>query len=115
MKNRHYSIRLKKINSLLREVIASIIIKYVSDPKVDKLVTITYVKVTADLRGAKVFVALGNTKALNETIQGLNRAKEFIAVQAAKEIVLKYFPRLHFCIDKSLESEIKINNLLDSL
>ena len=50
--------RTDRLNSLLKEVIAEVVMRDVRNPKVNTLVTIKKVEITKDLHHAKVYISL---------------------------------------------------------
>lgn len=108
--------RVDRLNSLLKEVISDIIRKRVKNPGVSELITVTQVKITKDLRHAKVYISvIGDEKAKKETMEALDKGKGFIAVQASKEVVMRYFPSLTFYLDDSVDKHMRIENLLSEI
>ncbi|MEN9343596.1 MAG: ribosome-binding factor [Chlamydiota bacterium] len=108
--------RIPRINSLLKEVISEVILREVRNPLVHSLITVTQVEVSGDLHHAKVHISvIGTDKEKKETIQALQSAAGFIAVHAAKKVVLRYFPALTFKLDTSVEKQIRIDSLLDKI
>lgn len=108
--------RTDRLNSLLKEVISDIIRKEVRNPHVNELVTITRVDITKDLHFAKVYASvIGTQEQKNETIAALQSAAGFIAVQASKQVVMRYFPALHFKLDDSVEKHMRIEELLSKI
>lgn len=108
--------RIPRINSLLKEVIAEVILKEVRNPLVHTLFTVTQVDVSGDLQHAKVYISvIGNDKEKNDTLQALQSAAGFIGVHASKKVVLRYFPTLTFKLDTSVEKQIKIDLLLHKI
>ena len=58
--------RTDRLNSLLREVIAEVVMREVRNPKVNALVTIKKVEITKDLHHAKVYISMiGSAKEKN--------------------------------------------------
>ena len=106
--------RVERVNSLLKEVISSVIRKEVKNPHIPELVTVTKVEVTKDLHYAKVFVSLieGDKE---KAIAALQTAAGFIAVKASKEVVLRYFPELKFVIDDSVEKQMRIESVINEI
>ena len=105
--------RLERINSLLREVIFEVIQKEVKNPHVNTFVTVTRVDTSADLHHAKVYVSLIATDQEKEKVlAALQTAAGFIAVNAAKQVQLRYFPSLTFKLDTALEEHLRIQELL---
>ena len=108
--------RTDRLNSLLKEVIAEVVMREVRNPKINTLVTIKKVEITKDLRQAKVYISLlGSESEKNQTLKALRSAAGYISVQAAKKVVLRYFPTLTFYLDDTLDEEIRIHNLLEKI
>ena len=108
--------RTDRLNSLLKEVISDVIRKDVRNPLVNELVTVVRVDITKDLHHAKVFISvIGTDVQKAQTIDALQSAAGFIAVQASRQVVMRYFPALTFKLDDSVEKHIKIEELLNSI
>ncbi|MCP5469889.1 MAG: 30S ribosome-binding factor RbfA [Chlamydiales bacterium] len=108
--------RIKRVNSLLKEVISDTIRNEVKNPHIPVLLTITEVQVTDDLHHAKVMVSLfGNNEAKKAAIAALQSAAGFIAVKASKQVRLRFFPELKFVLDTSVEKQIRIQNVIDEI
>ncbi len=108
--------RVDRLNSLLREVIAEVVMRDVNNPKVNTLVTIKKVEITKDLHHAKVFFCMvGSPTEKQQTLRALKSAAGFISMQAAKKVVMRYFPKLTFHLDDTLEDELRIHNLLEKI
>lgn len=108
--------RLEKIASLLQEVISEVIQKDVKNPNVGPFVSVSRVEVSADIHHAKVFLSIIATNAEKQvTLEALQSAAGFIGVQAAKKVVLRYFPQLTFKIDNSVDEHMKIEKLLGKI
>lgn len=104
--------RADKVAELIRTDISDIIIKKVKDPRLH-LITITSVKVTDDLRNAKIyFVEMGKDECSPETKAGLTRAAGFIRRELGKRLQLRSVPELAFVHDQSFGYGNRIENLL---
>jgi ribosome-binding factor A len=103
-------IRLRRIESLIRSEICSMIIKgEIKDPRIEPLTTITEVKVTKDLSYAKVWVSrFGDRDILDASVLGLNHAAGYIQGVLSKRISLRTFPRLSFMRDDAMENGFRI-------
>ncbi len=111
---RDKSPRMRKVNELLREVIADAVVS-LKDPGVG-FITITGVDTSPDLRTAHVFYSvLGSDEEEEATTEALGRAAPHIQEVAARQIRLKYTPRLTFRIDPAIGEGIKIDRLLKDL
>lgn len=108
--------RIARLNSLLKEVISEVIHRDVRNPHVNPLVTVTSVDITADLQHAKVYISvIGTPQQKDETIKALQSAAGFIAIQASKKVVMRYFPALLFKLDTSVEQQMRIDTLLGQI
>lgn len=108
--------RISRLNSLLKEVISDVIRHAVRNPHVNELVTVTRVDVSRDLHHAKVYISvIGSQAQREETLAALQSAAGFIAVNASKEVVMRYFPALSFKIDDSVEKHMRIEELLGEI
>lgn len=108
--------RVKRLNSLLKEVLSEVIMKEVKDPRLARLVTVTEVDIAGDLRTAKVSISIiGTDKERRDTIEALESAAGYIAISASKKVVMRYFPSLSFKLDTSVDQQMRINALLEKI
>lgn len=108
--------RTARLNSLLKEVISDVIRKDTRNPHIHRLMTVTRVEITPDLHYAKVYVSvIGTDHDKKETIDALNNASGFIAVNASKQVVMRYFPQLTFKLDDSVDQHMRIEKLLHDI
>lgn len=107
--------RLGRIDEEFKKEMSSIISYDLKEPKVTGLVSVTRVKVTPDLRYAKVWVSILNAKNTEETLEGLKKSAGFIRTELAKRINLRYTPELSFVVDDSLEYGAKIDSILKDI
>jgi ribosome-binding factor A len=108
--------RLSRINSLLKEVIFEVIQKEVRNPNVTTFVSVTRVDTSADLHHAKVYISMiGTDVEKAKVLAALQSAAGFIAVQAAHQVELRYFPSLIFKLDSAAEDHMKIEKILSDI
>jgi ribosome-binding factor A len=108
--------RTDRLNSLLKEVISEVIRKEVRHPQVQELMTVTRVDITRDLHHAKVYVSvIGSPEEKSATIAALQSSAGFIAVNASKKVVMRYFPELTFKLDDSVDKHMRIEELLKEI
>jgi ribosome-binding factor A len=108
--------RIERVNSLLVEVIAEVVMREIKDPRIPGLITITKVETSPDLRSAKVyFSVLGTEKEKHTALHILQDAAGFISLTASKKVVLRFFPQLTFKIDDSIEKHQRIDDLLKKI
>ncbi len=107
--------RVDRVRQLLQQEISRILQLEVKDPRV-KFVTVTNVKLTADLRDAKVFVSsLDNTVEREELAFGLKRATGFIRGELGRQLKLKYIPQIEFVFDELYDKQERIMQLIDQI
>ena len=107
--------RLGRINEELMKAISNIITYELKNPDVTGMISVTRCKVTPDLKYAKVYVSLLNSKNVEKTMQGLKNSAGFIRSQVAKTINLRITPELVFEYDDSIEHGEKIDNILKEI
>ncbi|CAM0117055.1 30S ribosome-binding factor RbfA [Rhabdochlamydiaceae symbiont of Dictyostelium giganteum] len=108
--------RIDRLNSLLKQVIAEVIMRDVRNPKVSRLVTVKKVDVARDLRQARVYISLlGTPEEKKQTLRALQSAAGFISSLAAEQIVIRNFPSLRFYIDDTIEHEMRVHELLQKI
>lgn len=108
--------RTDRLNSLLKEVISEVIHRDVRNPHVNPFFSVTRVEITKDLHYAKVYISvIGDDQVKNDTISALQTAAGFIAVNASKKVVMRYFPELTFKLDDSVEKHLRLQELLGEI
>lgn len=100
---------------MLKQEISRLITMDVKDPAV-RMVSITRIKLTDDLKFATVYTSiLGDEKAQKTTMQGLDRAKSFIRAEIARKTDLRVAPDLKFVHDDSAEYAQNIESIINRL
>ena len=85
------------------------------DPRVG-FVTVTRVEVTRDLHTARVGVTiLGDEQQKKDSLAGLTAAQGFLRHELAQRLKLRHTPALEFHLDKAVESEQRVEELLRQL
>jgi ribosome-binding factor A len=103
--------RTNRVGEEFREVLAEEILK-LKDPRVG-FVTVTGVRVTPDLRLARVFyTALGDDRERAATRAGLRSASTHLRAAIGKQVRLKFLPELRFEEDASIEQAARIDDLI---
>lgn len=106
--------RMRRVNELLREIIASEVV-LLKDPGIG-FVTITGVETTPDLRAARVYYSvLGEEEQREATAGALRRAAPRIRAVVGEQVTLKYLPQLEFVYDETIERGMRMEQLLREL
>jgi ribosome-binding factor A len=104
--------RMEKVAEAIRQVVSMAILVEIKDPRV-RDVTVTYVEVSPDLRVAKVHVSvMGDETHQNLTLRGLQSAAGFLQAKLARELELRYTPKVTFLLDQGVKKSIEIAKIL---
>jgi ribosome-binding factor A len=107
--------RVERINELLREEISLLIMTEVKDPRINNIVTIVAVSTSTDLRRATVyFSSLDNESDQGLTSTGLNSSAGFLRKKLRERLSLRHIPELEFQFDDSIQTNIRLSQLIDS-
>ena len=104
-----------RIDEEFRKELSQLISFELKEPSVTGMVSVTKVKVTPDLKYAKVSVSILNSKNIKETLAGLKKSSGFLRSELAKRINLRNTPELIFEIDDSIEYGAKIDSILKEI
>jgi ribosome-binding factor A len=107
------STRTERVAQEIQAAVADILTRgMIRDPRVG-YITVTGVKMSPDLRVAKVFYSMiGDEKQRAETQKGLDAAKAFVRREVTSRVKLRVSPEIFFAWDGSLEEGDKIERLL---
>ena len=115
MRNSKSEARLGRVNEELRKALSQIIDYEVKNSNVTGMISVTKVKVTPDLKYAKVSVSILNSKNVKETLAGLKKSSGYLRSELAKRINLRNTPELVFELDESLEYGARIDSILNDI
>ena len=107
--------RADRVAEQIMAEISEIIFKEVKDPRVHAL-TITAVKVSDDLRNAKIFfVEMGQDECSAEMRAGLDRATNFVRKELGRRMQLRFIPKISFIHDQSFGYGSRIDKILANI
>ena len=107
--------RLGRVNEELKKALSQIITYELKNPDVTGMISVTRVKVTPDLKYAKVYVSMLNSKSVDKTMNGLKESSGFLRSALAKSVNLRITPELVFEYDDSIENGERIENILKEI
>ena len=111
---RQKSPRMRKVNELVREVVADAV-QDLKDPRIGFL-TITGAETSPDLRSAVVFYSvLGTDEEKAGTAAALRSATPRIQAALGQETRLRYTPKLDFQVDAAIDEGLRISQILSDL
>lgn len=104
--------RSDRVAGLIQQVMAELLHKEIRDPRLAAAI-ITGVKVSRDLRIAKIYFAVtGDPKQRQDALEGFDQARGFVKRELAQRMELRYMPDLKFFYDESIEYGARIEQLL---
>ncbi len=101
-----------RVGAQIRAEMSELLARAVHDPGIG-FVTLTEVRVTADLGLARVYyTTLGDAAARKNTGRALRRAAPFLRRQIGHRLRLKRVPELEFVFDESIERQDRIEQII---
>ena len=109
-----FSQRQLRVGELIKQSLGQIFLK--NEAKIPslntKLVTITEVKMSADLKSARAYVIPLGGKEIEKTVNILTEFSYLVRKALSKKLDIKFLPRLHFVGDKSFDYAERIEELI---
>ncbi|MBR1883844.1 MAG: 30S ribosome-binding factor RbfA [Clostridia bacterium] len=101
----------------VKMAISKIISEEMKNPNVTGIISITDVKITPDMKYAKVYVSIFGAKSKTKTFEALNDAKSkaFIRSSLAKMVKMRIVPELTFALDNSMEYGAHMDKVINDL
>lgn len=113
---RKNSIKNTRINGEVQRVLAEIIRSGIKDPRIAPLTSVVSVEVAPDLKTCKAWISvLGDKKAIEDTLAGLQSASGYIKSRLAKEINLRNTPEIRFVMDQSIAYGVSMSKKIDEV
>ena len=106
--------RMNRIDEELKREISNIINYELNNTNITGMVSVTKVKVTPDLRFARVYISMLNSSK-KKTLEALKKSAGYIRTQLANKINLRITPEIIFEYDESIEYGAKIDSILSDI
>lgn len=104
--------RSDRVSSLIRDELNALLQRGLKDPRA-RGATVSDVKVSKDLKNAKVWVQyLGTPKERDSAVEGLTNATGFIRKELRERLSLRFVPELTFLPDEAGERADRVLGLL---
>ena len=105
---RHVLSRSVRVGGQIHKLLSELLQKRISDPRLTNA-TISGVKMTSDLRIAKVYFATpGGNQTKTDALEGFKSARGFLKRTLAATLGLRYMPDLQFYYDDSFDYGARI-------
>lgn len=108
--------RIDRISEEIKKIVSDVINNELKDPRIASFTSVLNVKVTKDLRYAKVYISvIGSDEMKKNTMDGLKSAAGFMRKEIGRKINTFYTPEIIFEYDESIEHAMKISKIIDDL
>ena len=114
LKDSAYSQRQLRVGELIKQKLGEIFIR--NEAKISEIdtsvVTVTEVRMSADLKSARAYVIpLGGIE-MSKTVSALTESSHLVRKALSKKLDIKFLPRLSFLEDNSFDYAEKIEKLI---
>ena len=110
-----YMRRPERLAEALREEVTEIVGYEMDDPRL-QTVTVTDVRVSENMRDAKVFVVIqGDESQVKDALKALQNAATFVRQQVALNLDLRHAPHINFVRDTVEENAVRVDSLIQNL
>lgn len=109
------SIRTERVASVIKEEIGALLVRDYNNPAYG-FITVTDVRVTADLKIAKVmFSIMGAPDIQKKTMAMLEQERSHIRGMVGRKLTLRFIPDLQFYHDTTMDRVHRINTLINEI
>ena len=109
-----YGQRQLRVGELIKQNLGQIFLK--NEAKIPslntRLITITEVKMSSDLKSARAYVIPLGGKEIEKTVNTLTEFSYLVRKALSKKLDIKFLPRLYFVEDKSFDYAERIEELI---
>ena len=104
--------RQKRVGEAIHHELSDLLLRRSRDPRL-RSVTITDVRISSDLRYARVYVSVrGDREEQQLTLRAVQHATGYLRSELAGRLSLRFVPELAFYLDESLDRYDRIESLL---
>ncbi len=109
------SIKNTRVNTEVQRELSNIV-RNMKDPRVAPWTSVVAAEVAPDLKTCKVYISvLGDERAQEETIQGLQSAEGYIRRELARTLNMRNTPQIRFVLDQSIEYGVNMSKKIDEV
>jgi ribosome-binding factor A len=105
--------RSDRVGGHIQKVLSDLLQKDIKDPRLET-VTITDVKLSNDLRKARIYFTTSAPKNMERAMKGFKSAHGYVRRVLAHNLGLRYMPDIEFLYDESFDYASRIDKLLKS-
>ena len=115
MNGGNMSNRQERANSEIQKCLIEIIHEKMNDPRLNKIISVTEVKVSPDFKYCKVKISVLNVKDIETVTSVLQKSEGYIKKELGKMLDMPYMPKLKFEVDKGAISTMRVEEILKNL
>ena len=113
---RKNSIKNTRVNGEVQRELSNIIRGGIKDPRVAPMTSVVAVEVAPDLKTCKAYNSvLGDEKAQEDTIKGLQSAEGYIRRELARKLNMRNTPEIKFVMDQSIAYGVAMSKMIDDV
>ena len=113
---RKNSIKNTRVNGEVQKELSNIIRGGIKDPRVAPMTSVVAVEVAPDLKTCKAYISvLGDEKAQEDTIKGLQSAEGYIRRELARKLNMRKTPEIKFVMDQSIAYGVAMSKMIDDV
>lgn len=113
---RKNSIKNTRVNGEVQRELSNIIRGGIKDPRVAPMTSVVAVEVAPDLKTCKAYISvLGDEKAQEDTIKGLQSAEGYIRRELARKLNMRNTPEIKFVMDQSIAYGVEMSKMIDDV
>lgn len=107
--------RQKRVSEAIHHELSDLLLRRSRDPRL-QAVTITDVRISSDLRYARIYVTTrGDSEERKLALQAVQHATGYLRGELASRLSLRFVPELAFYLDESLDHYDRIESLLTEI
>ena len=105
-----------RVNGEVQRELSNIIRGGIKDPRVAPMTSVVAVEVAPDLKTCKAYISvLGDEKAQEDTIKGLQSAEGYIRRELARKLNMRNTPEIKFVMDQSIAYGVAMSKMIDDV
>lgn len=113
---RKNSIKNTRVNAEVQKELSNILREGIKDPRVAPMTSVVSVEVAPDLKTCKAYISvLGDEKAQEDTIKGLQSAEGYIRRELARSLNMRNTPEVKFVLDQSIAYGVAMSRKIDEV
>lgn len=113
---RKNSVKNTRVNAEVLRELSNILRGGIKDPRVALMTSVVAVEVAPDLKTCKAYISvLGDEKAQEDTIKGLQSAEGYIRRELAHTLNMRNTPQIKFVLDQSIEYGVTMSKKISDV